>query len=94
MSADNGVYILETPRGKRKEYRVQEMQAVENYLYDERTMEETSDPDVHIHNARQMWKDCKVYTDEGQALSAAAGKLKKLEICEYGICFIEIPREF
>lgn len=35
MSADNGIYILQTPKGKGFEFRVEEMQAVENYKWDD-----------------------------------------------------------
>ena len=57
MSADNGVYILKT-LGKKPgefEYRVQEMQAVENYEWDPKRKRPVNDPDVHIKNARKMW---------------------------------------
>lgn len=35
MSADNGIYILKTPKDEGFEYRVAELQAIENLNYDE-----------------------------------------------------------
>jgi len=99
MSADNGVYILVTPiltpRDEgRKEYRPSYMQAVENYLWDAESGEETENPDIHIENARQMWKYARVVFDRTKALKMADKMAQECAVLEYGIQFIEIPREF
>jgi hypothetical protein len=98
MSADNTVAILETGIDK-KEYRVTDLQALENVDYDcgKRGYVDFEDPgsdDVRILNARRMWGNCEVILDKKEALSKAEEILKGLEICEYGICFVSIAREF
>jgi hypothetical protein len=98
MSADNDLYILETEGDNGdKEYRVADLQAIENYLYDD-NYNESEDPDVHIKNARKMWKGASVYRNEGMALLEAKSLLNDSYMCEYGICFgiciISIPRKF
>ena len=57
MSADNGIYILETDG---PEYRVREIGAIENLNWDERKGQETSNDNVILQNARAMWRDCRV----------------------------------
>jgi len=107
MSADNGVYILETPARtgfpgpENKEYRVRELQAIDNIGWDPNKLnsrgtkgDETDDPDVMILNARRMWAGCKAYMDKGEALKIAAEVLDSCWICEYGIRFIQIDRVF
>lgn len=91
MSADNGIYILET---KGPEYRVRELQAIENVSWDESTGGDTSDQDVIISNARRMWRDCKMTEDRTEALAEADRLLYKAYICEYGISFIKVDRKF
>lgn len=99
MSADNGVYILKTKRGDGWEYRVAHLQAVENYLWNQDTHEETSDEDVHIKNAREMWNG-PVFSSKQDALREAdlmAEEILNDDFCpvlEYGISTITIPREF
>lgn len=107
MSADNGIYILETVKGNGKEYRVEHLQAVENYLWDENLQVpeksykggETDNPNIHIKNAREMWANCKVFTNKQDA-SLEADKLyneiieSDFPIIEYGISTIKIDREF
>lgn len=138
MSADNGIYILETnaaPNGKlngEKEYRVKHLQVIDNIRYDENApkpikpegshksyneydpKDEThcnyqrayrikfynDDPDVHIRNARDMWKDCKVFNNKVNAMQCACNIEKQImgdnmcPILEYGISFIRIDRVF
>ena len=91
MSADNGIYILKT---EGPEYRIAHLQAVENVNWDHDSNNYTDDPDVMIHNARQMWSPCEIFFEESLALIYAAKLLRRESICEYGICFIEIPRVF
>jgi hypothetical protein len=91
MSADNGVYILET---EGPEYRVREMMAVENINWNDETGNYTGDDKIIIVNARRMWHDCKVYTDFAEVLMKAAQILKATDICEYGISFIRVNQKF
>lgn len=120
MSADNGIYILETIG---PEYRVAHLQAIDNLEYDDSMPElehcpnshtwtdnhnpaecklcrkyaekfNSQNPDVHIKNARMMWKNCHVFTAEEEAMKAAMEMLKDCCVCEYGICYIKIDRKF
>ena len=118
MSADNGIYILVTnraPNGKlngKKQYRVRELQAIENLTYDPfapdpilptsneyhsvheyrpddkehcdyqkayRLKYHSDNLDVHIHNARHMWRDCFVFSRRADALEYAADYAADLE---------------
>lgn len=54
----------------------------------------TSDPDVVIQNAREMWGNAKVYKNKVDALLQASDIYAELDVCEYGICIIEVPRVF
>ena len=65
MSADNGIYILQTPYSYGKcQYRVAYHMAVENFMWDDIKGEESQDPDVWIKNARKMWPGPVFYTRE------------------------------
>lgn len=81
MSADNGIYILQT---KGPEWRVAYASAVENVYWDDEKKEETDDTKVHIKNARIMWGDSEVYTDE-EAAVRRAWEIYREEISGYGI---------
>jgi hypothetical protein len=97
MSADNGIYILET---EGPEYRVAHMQAVENYMWDEDARDYSNNPDVHIRNARTMWRNCKAFTNKMDAANLAFEMEEKIlsddfyPILECGISTIKIPRKF
>lgn len=97
MSADNGIYILET---EGPEYRVRHLQAIENLNYDRENKVDTNSSRVMIENARRMWRNCKVFTDRDKALREAdrqAGEILNDPICpilEYGICSIKIDEKF
>lgn len=110
MSSDNGIYILTTHRrtiegGDRLEYRVRELQCVENVDWDASKVSEdgrqgdyTEDDEVRIVNAREMWDGCQVYEDEAEVLLEAKRLyeevMEDVGILEYGICFIHIDMEF
>lgn len=94
MSADNGIYILKTPKGDGFEYRVAHLQGIENYEWDEQIGGCTDDPDVYIDNARYMWKDCEVFSDEVGVMTLALKMEREYTYVEYGICCIDIDREF
>lgn len=110
MSADNGIYILQTKRKSHDctncwEYRVAELQAVENVDWDENLPntyhglgDYTEDDNVRIKNAREMWKDCKVFNTEAEALVEAKRlydkNMEDIGVVEYGISFVTIDRVF
>jgi len=99
MSADNGVYILRSKKGKTFEYRVKMLQAIEDLEWDHKYKKYSEDAQVHINNARKFWKGCKVYKTEQEALKEAYklhDEIMKddLGMCEYGIRTITILKEF
>lgn len=97
MSADNGVYILETISPKdssKKEWRVAHLQAVEDINWDDNAKISTSNQDIMIKNAREMWARSPIFETKASALIAADTIESKLPICEYGICTIRIERVF
>jgi hypothetical protein len=94
MSSDNGIYILTTPKGNGHEYRVAHQMAIDNYLWDDESNDYTNDPKVLIKNAREMWKDCKVLTEESEAFQEAVIIYEDVGYTEYGIQFINISEEF
>jgi len=98
MSADNGVYILETVRLTRKgfqpEFRVSHLSAIDNIEWDEKINDYTNDDDVRIVNAREMFDVTKVFEDKKEAESYAVALHEDLGWTEYGICYITINREF
>lgn len=99
MSADNGIYILKTPKGNSFEFRVKELQAVENVDWDYANNSYTIDDDIRIINAREMWADCQIFYDEQIALDEAR-RLYDLSLDDFGfepedgIQIITILREF
>ncbi len=108
MSADNGIYILETPvigeapNGELveivTEYRVAHLQAVENYAWDSAHGEETGDPDIQIANAREMWPKEPIFYTRAEALAEADRVYQKvmadIGILEYGISWVRISRSY
>lgn len=113
MSADNGIYILKTLAKDKAfgdyEYRVAHLQAVENMNFDWNASDpvilasrenRSTNPDVHIANARRMWANCSVHTNIKDALMQAYEMEQKIladEYCpvlEYGISSIHIDRVF
>ncbi len=99
MSADNGIYILET---EGPEYRVAHLGAIDNLEWHEKynittqKMEyfEDDNPDLMIINARKMWAKSPVFADSSSALNRAWNIEKEIGYTEYGICHIRIPRKF
>lgn len=94
MSADNGIYILKSPKGKGFEFRVIHAQAIENINYE---------PDKGGFNTEQIkryFDSAQVFSDEDQAWRKARDMAKEItsdEFCfilEYGISSISIPFEF
>jgi len=91
MSADNGIYVLQTDG---PEFRVQHCQAIENINWDVDAKDYTEDEDVTIVNARELFKGAPVFTDEGEALKFASKCSKEYHILEYGIQPIKIGKKF
>ncbi|MHA1286578.1 MAG: hypothetical protein ACTSPB_04140 [Candidatus Thorarchaeota archaeon] len=96
MSADNGVYILKTDG---PQYRVKHLQAIENVHFDDELGDFTEDSNIHILNARRMWKGCTVFDNDLEAMQKARDIYTRIlesdcPICEYGISFIAIKEKF
>lgn len=85
MSADNGVYILETAG---PEFRVSDFGAIDNITWDQRKRDFTNDPVILMENARKYYNGCEVFTTREAALQEAVSILNQLPVCEYGIKFI------
>lgn len=95
MSADNGIYILETNHKEGgHEYRVAHQQAIDNLSWSEETASDTEDENIHIKNARGMFSDSPVFIDGSLAWEFANNLSKEYEILEYGIQQIKINRIF
>ena len=96
MSADNGIYVLRTLRadGEGHEYRVADLQAVENYRYDRKEHRDTENPDVWIANAREMWDHFWVLPTEDLAMRQASKMADDCTFLGYGISMISIDRVF
>jgi hypothetical protein len=93
MSADNGIYILETqiPETDLREYRVAHAQAIDNLYYDVETGE-------HRHNfipqvAFQYFGKCEVFFDPEEALTYANGLAEEYPILEYGVSYLFHPTQ-
>lgn len=95
MSADNGVYILESPLlcrtdfvAPRFEYRVAYAMAIDNIQYE---------PDIEGFNTEELKKyfgKCFIFQDRMKALVKADKIAQECEILEYGIQFISLPFVF
>lgn len=95
MSADDGVYVLETPTtdGKGFEYRVTHAMAIENIHWDE---VEGEQDEIVPTQAQNYWGESEVYTDKGQALVAAHDLANKSKpwYPEYGVNLIHWNQPF
>ena len=91
MSADNGIYILQTDG---PEFRVQHCMAIENINWNDDAGDYTEDQDVWIKNARVIFKNAPVFTDEDKAAAFAVKCSKEYSILEYGVQPIKIDRKF
>lgn len=99
MSADNGIYILQTPGTINDEYRVVHTTNIEDYQYDHDTGRFSVDYKVHIKNARKIWANSIVHITRTGALHEADKIYRDImnsdfPVLEYGISFIEIPIKF
>jgi hypothetical protein len=87
MSADNGIYILQTPAiGGGFEYRVTEAGAIDNITYEN----ENGNPEQVV----SYFGKCKVFTDHTEAWQEAARLEPQYDILEYGVSSIGLPFPF
>jgi len=91
MSADNGIYILETIG---PEFRVIHTGGIDSLYFNWFTGEPTENPDVLIVNARAWWFGAQVFISEEEACNLANEMYNKVEFTEYGISKIKIDRLF
>lgn len=89
MSADNGVYILETTG---PEYRVACLQAIENIDWDPETCASDADEDTRIANARKMFSGARAFTDRSDAITYAFALADEYPFLEYGVSDIKVDR--
>ena len=91
MSADNGIYVLETAG---PEYRVAELQAIENLHLNPATCDWTNDPKILKLNAEEMFGRAKLFTSRDEALDfawdLAEQILENYGILEYGVSEINL----
>lgn len=81
MSADNGVYILET----KDQYRVAHLKGIENVYWS--AVDGCHDECVSTRVV-EMWGKCKFTRDKKKALNIAYDIVSQLYICEYGVGII------
>lgn len=89
MSADNGIYILQTSDG----YRVAHLQAIENLFW--ANGEEQSLPQPN--NMIDMFGECQIFKTSEEAYFEAERIYRKVmesdcPVIEYGICFLNYPQ--
>ena len=82
MSADNGVYILET---KGPEYRVVCASAIDNITW---AGEPSFDGEWNTNEVCNYFGDCKVHTNLDEAYKEALRMHNHFEWTEYGICIL------
>lgn len=97
MSADNGIYILESLVHDGKEYRVAECQAIENINYVPKSF--YAPDDKSFWNLPSLWASfgkCQIFHDEAAALQEAQRLYRdpSMVVCEYGISTIQMDRSF
>lgn len=83
MSADDGVYILET---KGPEYRISHMSAVDNLYYEYNVLDIRWIPNVTV--LMEAFRDSKVFTELTEAWDAATLLEDSIGMTEYGISLI------
>lgn len=91
MSADNGIYILQT---EGPQFRVSYQFAIDNLCWDDKKKTSSSDPDVMIENARKIFKNATVFNNKDEAFLFALDEASNIPFLEYGVSFISIPRKF
>jgi hypothetical protein len=99
MSADNGIYILQTPvmNGDGFEYRVVHAQAIDNIFWGENGYNKDGDPKAVV----EYFGKCEVFQGEESARTEAFRLYDEITegedgygIVEYGVSTIELPHFF
>ena len=96
MSADNGIYVLETPKessSKELEYRVEEAQAIDNLHWKEAHPGEGNPKSVVEYFGGSKVYD-RVGADRRTRKLYDAIMKSDFPILEYGICMIRLPHPF
>jgi hypothetical protein len=96
MSADNGIYILESDG---PQFRVAEMQNIENLNWDDQKKRMTEEEVIILANARDMFKGAKVFDKQDEAMKEAITIYNDIiksdfPVIEYGIVPIKIIGKF
>lgn len=86
MSADNGIYILETPKGDKKEYRVAHLQGIDNIYYHDATGD--------LITMWVMFSRASLFDSEEKATLKAHELSKDYDVLEYGVSSLKIDKEF
>lgn len=87
MSADNGIYILET----KDQYRVAHLQAIENLScvsFGGGCKSGYADGGLWSAKVVEMWGGCKYTRSRTKALEIAHRWAQRLPVCEYGVRII------
>lgn len=93
VSADNGIYILETPADPTPEFRVTHAQAIENVWWNP----ETKEIDQSYWNEDEIlayFSKCKVYRNRLEALEVAHKMAEDYTVLEYGVSSLRCPIKF
>jgi len=96
MSADNGIYILES---EGPEWRVVHAQAIENINWNPETRTTCDSSFFNNDELKSYFGRCEVFTSKDDAVRAALaieGEIAQSDfpVLEYGISFIHLPRKF
>lgn len=104
MSADNGIYLIETPiaeGSKEKEYRVKHAQAIDNIYWDEdKYYPDHHNPEGNPSQVVAYFGECEVFTNLDDAWKLARKMEEEIlsddycPILEYGISSIKLPHPF
>jgi hypothetical protein len=96
MSADNGVYILESVAADGgSEFRVAHAQAIENANYIPPGFSPDRDRQFwNLEYTWAIWHRSPVFQDKDTVMQRALEMEDELDICEYGVCHEYMPRPF
>jgi hypothetical protein len=91
MSADNGVFILETSTPQGPEYRVIYAQGIDNIYgkFNDRTLRWEGDMNMMV----DYFRDSDIFSTYAKALDYAKRLSQEHTYLEYGICFIDDFKE-
>jgi len=90
MSADNGIYILQSPTESGSlEYRIAHLQAIENHSF----YGENGEKELCAYELLR-WGNSKCYKSKSQALNNAHDLAETKPILVYGVKIIKSPIQF